>query len=175
MKHHLRRVIGTFKPTWEEMLTILCQIEACLNSRPLVRLLDSPDDKPSLTPGHFIIGTSLKSVPQRSVLNLNENLLTRWEITNKIVESFWVRWRNEYVVTLQKRDKWLRENPQIQVGDVVLLRNANSPPSYWPLARVIAVKPSRDGFVRAVTVKTAKTTLDRPITQLCKLPIGDDS
>ena len=77
MKHHLVRVLGKFTPTWEEMLTCLCHIEACLNSRPLTALREDILDMPALTPGHFLIGDALKSLPEKSCLDLNENLLTR--------------------------------------------------------------------------------------------------
>ncbi|XP_025265819.1 uncharacterized protein LOC112638395 [Camponotus floridanus] len=55
-KYHLRRVIGETTLIFEEMSTLLAQIEACLNSRPLQALTDDPDDLSALTPGHFLIG-----------------------------------------------------------------------------------------------------------------------
>ncbi|XP_029164173.1 uncharacterized protein LOC114935495 [Nylanderia fulva] len=58
-KFHLRRVIGDTTLTFEELNTLLTQIEACLNSRPLQALSDDPDDTSALTPGHFIIGASI--------------------------------------------------------------------------------------------------------------------
>ena len=63
-KTHLKRVVGSVKLTYEEMYTILTQIEACLNSRPLV-LINSPDDDciEILTPGHFLIGQPLTALP----------------------------------------------------------------------------------------------------------------
>lgn len=71
MKHHLRRVIGEATLTYEEMATLLAQIEACLNSRPLQALSDDPEDFEALTPGHFLIGTALNAV------DLNAGAVTR--------------------------------------------------------------------------------------------------
>lgn len=42
--------------TFEEISTLLTQIESCLNSRPLRALTDDPDDLDALTPGHLLIG-----------------------------------------------------------------------------------------------------------------------
>ncbi|XP_011144004.2 uncharacterized protein LOC105185864 [Harpegnathos saltator] len=56
IKHHLRRMIGVATFTYEEMATLLSQVEACLNSRPLRSLTDDPDDLTALTPGHLLIG-----------------------------------------------------------------------------------------------------------------------
>ena len=55
VKFHLKRVIGETLLTFEEMSTLLVQIEACLNSRPLTPLTDDASDLTALTPGHFLI------------------------------------------------------------------------------------------------------------------------
>ena len=55
-KSHLRRVVGNVKLTFEELTTVLSQIEACLNSRPLVALPLADDGVEALTPGHFLVG-----------------------------------------------------------------------------------------------------------------------
>lgn len=63
IKHHLKRVL-TSNLTFEEMTTLLCQIEACLNSSPLTPADESDTDAiEMLTPGHFLIGESPIVVP----------------------------------------------------------------------------------------------------------------
>lgn len=67
LKHHLRRVLGAHTLTFEELTTLLCKIEACLNSRPIALLNDTLDDYEALTPGHFLIGSALNVNPEPSV------------------------------------------------------------------------------------------------------------
>jgi len=59
----LSRVMGCHHLTLEELSTVLCRIEAVFNSRPLTPMSSSPLDLDYLTPGHFLIGRPLLSVP----------------------------------------------------------------------------------------------------------------
>ncbi|XP_026746103.1 uncharacterized protein LOC113507448 [Trichoplusia ni] len=58
-KTHITKVMGNSTLTYEELSTVLAQIECCLNSRPISVLSDNPNDPLPLTPGHFLIGESL--------------------------------------------------------------------------------------------------------------------
>ena len=78
-KTHLKRIIANVRLTNEEYSTVLTQIEACLNSRPLVPLNTADDDGiQSLTPGHFLIGQPLMALPDPSSLYHSVSLLHRW-------------------------------------------------------------------------------------------------
>ncbi|XP_076660488.1 uncharacterized protein LOC143363841, partial [Halictus rubicundus] len=103
VKHHLRRVLGDRTLTFEEFTTLLCAIEACLNSRPIAPLSDTLDDYEPLTPGHFLIGSALTTPPQPSLLDLAENRLSRWQLVRHTTERLWKLWQNEYLNTLQQR------------------------------------------------------------------------
>lgn len=89
VKHHLRRVLGNNALSFEELVTLLCQIEACLNSRPIAPFSDSYDDYQYLTPDHFLIGSSITVAPEPFLLDLKESRLSRWQVVRQITERFW--------------------------------------------------------------------------------------
>jgi hypothetical protein len=89
-KFHLRRVIGPPTLSKAEFTTLLCQIEACLNSRPIAALTDDPSDLSALTPSHFLIGRPLVSVPEESVLEINANRLSRWQFVQAMQEQIYI-------------------------------------------------------------------------------------
>jgi len=97
VKHHLRRVIGKTTLTFEEMTTLLAEVEACLNSKPLRALSDDPDDLDALTPGHFLIGAPLNAVPEASLLDVSPNQLGRWRLLQQMRDHLWQRWSKEYL------------------------------------------------------------------------------
>lgn len=89
VKHHLRRMLRDHTLSFEEFTTLLCKIEACLNSRPIAPLSDSLEDYESLTPSHFLIGSALTIAPEPSLLHLNESRLLRWQVVRHLTERFW--------------------------------------------------------------------------------------
>ena len=166
---HLKCIVGSVKLTYEELNTILTQVEACLNSRPLVPL--APDDEgiEALTPGHFLIGRPLEALPDPSLSYRSLSLLRRWHLCQALVRHFWQRWSSEYITNLKSFGKWPYPTRNLQVGDIVLLQGDNITPTRWPLARVIKVHPGSDGLVRVVSVKTSSGTYKRPVTKVVLL------
>lgn len=178
MKHHLRRVIGDSTLTYEEMATLLAQIEACLNSRPLQALSDDPEDFSALTPGHLLVGSELNAVPVPSLAEAPPSRLSRWQLLQQIKDHFWQRWSREYLNTMAHRLKWHRTNADIRIGRLCLLRNETSPPTKWSLTRIERLHPGEDGNVRVVVVRMATSSFTRPVNKLILLPdcaISEDS
>lgn len=173
MKSHLHRVIGHLTLIYDEFNTLLCQIEAVLNSRPLCLQSSDPTDQLPLTPGHFLIGEPLTSLPEFDFTDDNPNRLIRWQIIQQAVQHFWKRWSVEYLHQLQQRSKWFHDNPRtpLREGSVVVLVDNNSPPLQWRLAHVHQLHPGVDGVTRVVTVRIGNTLSKRPVVKVCPLPL----
>ncbi|XP_055543704.1 uncharacterized protein LOC129729231 [Wyeomyia smithii] len=169
-KKHLVAVLGTTAVTYEEMSTILSQIEACLNSRPLCPLSRDPDSYEALTPGHFLIGQPLNLIPEPDLRYISSNRLDKWKLLQKQTVEIWRRWRDEYLSNLQLRTKWQITKANVQENQLVLVKNDNAPPTQWELARVKKVHPDSVGIVRTVTLQRGQAEYQRPIQRICLLP-----
>ena len=148
--------------TLEEMVTVIAEIEAILNSRPMCK---HPTEDSALTLAHFLIGESLHDVP---ILNTDTKLLKqRYLLIRDVVNSYWKEWRNCYLRQLQVRNKWRSSAENVQVGEVVLIMDDDTPPMTWPMGIVSQVFPSKtDGLVRLVEVKTIKGLYQRVVQKL---------
>ncbi|XP_050313689.1 uncharacterized protein LOC126748481 [Anthonomus grandis grandis] len=173
VKYHIKRLIGESRMTYEQFSTILCEIEAILNSRPLSALSNDPNDLTPLTPGHFLIGTSLTSIPEKDITAIPENRLKYWQRCSQIKQCFWKRWTVDYFNRLQTRPKWLKPLPNLQVNDLVLIKEDDTPPLKWPLGRIIETMPGKDGKVRVVKLRTQHGVYTRSIAKVCPLPNSD--
>lgn len=174
-KHHLTRIIGKAHLNFEEMTTVLCEVEAILNSRPLTQLSTDPNDLAYLSPGHFLVGTVLNNFPGHDLRDANENRLTRWRRLEQCRQQFWSRWSREYLHALQERTKWkTSKGAQLQPNQLVLIYQQGLAPLQWLMGRVQEIHSGADGVARAATVRTAKGSIMRPLTKLAILPIDTE-
>ncbi|UYV65812.1 hypothetical protein LAZ67_3005513, partial [Cordylochernes scorpioides] len=168
-KYHFRRIIGETLLTYEEFLTLIVQIEACLNSRPLGPISGDPNDLAVLTPAHFLLTSSSCCVPEEDLLSAQ--LLPRWKMVQKMVQHLWRQWSTDYIHNLQQRHKWRTPRPNVATGSLVLVREEHVPPAKWIMGRVVEIHPGKDGLVRVVSIRTKAGLLKRPLVELALLPV----
>ncbi|XP_043502763.1 uncharacterized protein LOC122524513 [Polistes fuscatus] len=126
VKFHLKRVLENLVPTIEEIMTLLTEIEAILNSRPLLPLSDKAEEMEILTPSHLISGYPSVDLP---VL---------------ISDS------NPGVSECQRKGR------EPVVGELVLIKRKDDPPAYWSRGRIVELHSGEDGISRVVDIRTAK-------------------
>lgn len=173
-KFHLKRTLKQALLTFEEYATVLSQVEAVLNSRPLFTQSSNPADPEVLTPGHFLICRPLVAVPQPSSEGVAPGRLSRWQYLQYLRDQFWKVWKRDYLLSLQPRGKNRKVIANIQPGMVIILEDRDSPPQSWKLGRVIQVYPGPDGLVRTADIKVGNSILKRPVCKLSVLPIEDN-
>lgn len=169
-KTHMKRIMGNAHLTFEGLYTVLTQIEAILNSRPLTPLSSNPVDMESLTPAHFLIGRKLTSLPEYNLETSSISRLSMFERAQQMAQHFWRRWSKEYISQLQQRQRWKTSSSNVKKDTLVLIKEDNLPPIQWKLGRIVELHPGRDGVVRIVSVKCGESVLKRPCVKICPLP-----
>ncbi|XP_018371804.1 PREDICTED: uncharacterized protein LOC108766798 [Trachymyrmex cornetzi] len=173
-KNLLRTVLGNTSFTFEELHTALTQVEACLNSRPLYASSNDPADLEPLTPGHFLIGGPITYLPEADLKDINIHRLNRWQVVQRTFQDFWKRLATEYVSSLQGRTKWNRTQRNLEIGDLVIIREEHTPPYQWKLGRIAELHQGQDKLIRVVSVKTIRGVTKYPVNKLCKLPVNKE-
>lgn len=175
-KFHIKKCLGNSNLTFEELSTLFAQVEAILNSRPLCPLSPSSSNQDflPLSPGHFLIGRPLTSVPSPALLDANPNSLRRFARLEQIRQHFWARWQKEYISELQQRSKWRTNHAKLNIGDLVLIKEENTSPLNWRMGRIASLFPGSDGLSRVADIDTVRGRIRRPFTRICPLPTTEE-
>jgi len=116
-KFHLQRVIGSRTLSKAEFATLLCQIEACLNSRPIATKRRSQRfihvDAES-----FLDWPAAHFGTRRVSTGINANRPSRWQLVQAMQEQIWRSWSKDYLHSLQVRNKWSKSPANIKINDL---------------------------------------------------------
>ena len=152
----------------EAFLTVLVEIEAIINSRPLTDTLSDDSELP-LSPINLLTMKSRVVLPPPGNYSVNDLYSRkRWRRVQHIANEFWSRWRKEYLQTLQRRSKWQHKIQNFSIGDVVLLKETNFR-NDWQLARITDVFKDENNVVRSCQIHTQRGLFNRPIHKLVLL------
>ncbi|XP_041461181.1 uncharacterized protein LOC121412436 [Lytechinus variegatus] len=155
--------------TDESLLTLLTEVEAILNARPLTKISLDPRDHEPLTPNHLLLLRRSQSLPPGIFNKEDCYVRKRWRQVQYMADQFWKRWVKEYLPLLQERQKWTKPQRNFEPNDLVLIADDNFPRGQWPLGRVVETYPDKQGRVRQVEVRVGSKILKRPISKLCLL------
>lgn len=159
--------------THEVLTTLMAEVTAVMNSRPLVPISSDPEAPAVLTPAMLLTQKSETLSAPVGDFDINDLSNKHWKRVQGLADAFWKRWRQEYLTTLQLRRKWHSVRRNLQVGDVVLLKDSQTKRTEWPTGLVVKTIPSQDNRVRKVEVKVVKQGTSkvylRPISEVILL------
>ena len=179
VKRCLRKVLGNARLTFDELFTVLIEVEGTLNSRPLTYDYQEEGEE-ILTPSHLMFGRRIKTMPDE-IIEEEEEGETRY--TRKFrylsirLAHFWNRWRREYLTNLREfhRNKVSDDAKPVQVGDVVTVYEENKKPGEWKMAVVESLIKGKDEVVRGANIrviaKGKPTRMSRPVQRLYPLEV----
>ncbi|XP_063435728.1 uncharacterized protein LOC134716648 [Mytilus trossulus] len=178
----LRKVLGRSYITLEDLQTIVTEIEAVLNDRPLTYVSTDIEDQEPLTPSHLLYGRRITTTPYpRQDIDENTSFIERSDISkraelqNFVIDQFWSRWKSEYLTSLREYHTRTGDNDQtIKVGDVVQIHEDKYPRNKWTIGVVDSLITGNDGLTRAAEVRTKSGRFSRPIVKLYPLEICDN-
>lgn len=142
----------------EELNTLFQEASAIINNTPLYPVSCRAGEPTPITPAALLTlkdsatPLSLENYSQKDIDSYGRN---RWKRCQLIADEFWKRWRRDYLPTLQRRHKWIRKQPDIKEGDIVLLLDKIIPRNQWPSGIVTSVKRGSDSLVRSVVVRVS--------------------
>ena len=160
IKKPLKKIVGRSTLSFDELRTILVEIEGVVNSRPLTYVYDDEESLSyPLTPSDLIYGRRITSTPNAAhyeVISTNQSLTKKSRHHRHVLRQLTNQWRREYLIELRERSQVKSKgsnNRPIAIGDLVLLKNDSTSRAFWKLGKVEELIPGRDGNVRAAVVK----------------------
>ena len=156
----------------ESLRTLLVEVESIVNSRPLT--VDSLSDESiePITPNHLLTMKTKVVLPPPGIFQRTDVYCRRrWRAVQFLANEFWNRWRKEFLLNQQQRQKWTKTQPNFEVGDIVLVMDKDAPRNDWKMGRIVDNSPSGDNLVRKVSVKVAGSDvpLSRSVAKLILL------
>ena len=146
----------------DQLSTLLVEVEAVINSRPLTYVEDDQDGiSYTLSPSHLINGRRITQSPNGGhfeIISTNASLSKRAKHHRHLLQQFTSQWRRTYLLSLREthaQSSNIRKGAEIAVGDVVILKNDSTQRMFWKLAVVEELLSGKDGIVRAARVKVA--------------------
>ncbi|XP_037529398.1 uncharacterized protein LOC119406739 [Rhipicephalus sanguineus] len=179
VKVALRKVLGRSSLNFEELTTVLYEVEAVINSRPLTFTYEDAREPEPLSPAHFLVGRKLTTLSPHhlpaEIPGGDAHLSRRWKYRSAMAEGFWRRWRKEYLLELRSAHlSHPTTSSDLKIGDLVLLKEDHLKRHMWKIARIKETFKGRDGRVRACRLAlSGGTELKRPIQLLYPLEVDE--
>ncbi|XP_059827059.1 plectin-like [Hypanus sabinus] len=160
----------------EVLCTLMAQVTAIINAQSFLPVSSDPENPFILSPSTLL--TQKAGAPPPPGDFSDKDLYTKqWRQVQALANQFWSRWRQKYLPSLQQRQKWTEPRRNLQVEDLVLLRDKQITRNSWPMARITATFPSEDGHVRKIELKTTDQgdvkIYQRPVTEVILLLPND--
>ena len=115
--------LGSHQLTHELLVTLMAEVTAVVNARPISALPTDVDEPQPLSPS-MLLTMKIRPLgpPPGNFVPPDVYARRRWRRVQYLADQFWIRWRREYLQSMQTRTKWQGTRSNLRAGDVVLVR-----------------------------------------------------
>uniref|UniRef100_A0A914V113 Integrase catalytic domain-containing protein n=1 Tax=Plectus sambesii TaxID=2011161 RepID=A0A914V113_9BILA len=191
VKQALRKTMGRQCLKFEQFYTLLPEVEAVVNSRPLTFIYDDFKSRQILRPIDFLLPEGEIGIPPLEEDRKNDEylppgldsrykMLQMWKKSLKNLDKFWELWYDEYLLSLRERTQTTHKEARIhakilpKIDEIVLIKEEGAPRGTWQLGKIIELKEGKNKAVRSAKVQLAnKSIINRPINLLYPLELSE--
>ncbi|GFR21277.1 integrase catalytic domain-containing protein [Trichonephila clavata] len=179
IKDPLRKILGKALLMFEELSTILSEVEVIVNHRPLTYVENDPGEPEPLTPAHFLeLGYGDSKYPIHFIelidaTTARESYKKRKTYRTLLLKQLWRRWKEQYLLQLKTVNhfKTPSVHKNLKLNDIVLVEGNVKSKLLWELGIIKEIFIGRDNNVRSCLVKTSKGLFKKPIQLLYPLEL----
>ncbi|XP_069181155.1 uncharacterized protein [Procambarus clarkii] len=161
VKKCLRKTLHQQKINLTELQTLVMEIEARVNNKPLTYLSEDFSQREPLSPSHFIHGGLLNPLislgdedPADPSCVKASDLVESYRHLSRVTEKWNEVWTREYLTALREYHYGAvrpYNKVQLKPGDLVLV-DSDGPRSDRPIGKIVDIHPDRHGILRIVKV-----------------------
>ena len=159
--------------THEVLSTLMAEVTAIINSRPITAVSKDPEVPFVLSPAMLLNQKISGHYSMCTDVDIRDIYKEQWKQVQVLSDLFWQQWKTHYLQNLQSRRKWTSEKVNLKVGDIVVIKDREAARCQWSIGLVEEVFPSADGLVRKACVRVVVNgklcTYTRPISELIRL------
>ena len=174
IKTPLKKILKNSTLDVDEMNTVIKEVAAMVNSRPLTCVYDDESDLSYLTPAKFILGRQtvhLQTEDKEIKTSDGNELRKRRKIQNSYLTQIWKEWREKYLNQLSVNNPRKAITP-LTIGQLVQVLDHSIPKQIWKVGLIETLHRGKDGIIRAVKVKLANNKfLERHIRHVSVLEV----
>ena len=184
LKSGLKKVLGRAMVSFDELLTILVELEAIVNDRPLTYVSGELGESVPLTPSHLLNSRRSKLFPNCVELvecddpdyvrnqASSQELTKRFSYLSRLINNFWRRWSDEYLTFLRQFQTSSGRNISQwpKIGDVVLIHD-DGPRMFWKIGRIIQLFGDKNNC-RVAKLRSGRGISIRPLVRLYPLEVN---
>lgn len=183
VKNCLKRTLDKCLLKVNQLITIVKEIEAVVNTRPLTSVDTELEHvlRPSdfLTMGKTITMDVSYTNPSTPNTVTKSELIKSWKRALNILREFKDMFTNRYLLSLRERYRHGHKDPRItskltpKLGQIVQIKGESKNRTGWKVGKIVSLCEVADGFCRVARVNVNGTEFTRSIAHLYPLEIDD--